>query len=156
MNKISRFNSDRNRQYVWNEYINAKIQNDENFENGDLRATEHYIYPNQKEDAKNIVDIFYNNKQIVAVSIIKRTKVGMDGLMIELAKNFCTHEDDEFMIHRDQIYIITGMSNLDWEKELKNKIPKCFQDSVYHHGKIHNLKHNNISNAVLIIVAEAK
>lgn len=151
MNKISRFNSDRNRQYVWNEYINAKIQNDENFENGDLRATEHYIYPNQKEDAKNIVDIFYNNKQIVAVSIIKRTKVGMDGLMIELAKNFCTHEDDEFMIHRDQIYIITGMSNLDWEKELKNKIPKCFQDSVYHHGKIHNLKHNNISNAVLII-----
>ncbi len=32
------------------------------------------------------------------------------------------------------------MSNISWEDDMKDKIPSCFKDNVYHHGKLQRLK----------------
>jgi hypothetical protein len=44
------------------------------------------------------------------------------------------------------------MSNVSWEEDMKLKIPACFKDNVYHHGKLKNLKTrlNGIRNALII------
>lgn len=103
---------------------------------GDPKFTSEYIFPNQKEDAFIITDKFYKNPNLRALSIVKRTKVGMDGLMIEIAKNMSTHPDDDFLMDYRNILMITGMSNIAWEKDMKEKIPECFVNNVYHHGKL--------------------
>ncbi len=140
-----------NRETVKSDYESAKNKNHEQFILNNTKATSEYIYSNQKFDANNIVNTFYTTP-VRAVSIIKRTKVGMDGLMIQLAYNMSTHIDDDFMIHRNNIFIITAMSNLAWEEDMKDRIPNCFRENVYHHGKLQNLKEKltGIKNALII------
>ena len=140
-----------NREIVLNDYQSATIKNKELFITGDVKACCEYIYDNQKEDANIICNKFYES-QIRVISIVKRTKVGMDGLMIQLAKNITTHPDDNFALHRNNIFFITAMSNISWENDMKDKMPSCFKDNVYHHGKLQNLKNKlkNIKNAIII------
>jgi hypothetical protein len=142
---------DLNREIVLNDYKTAIYKNKELYINGDIKASEEYIYDNQKEDAHNICNKFYET-QIRVISIVKRTKVGMDGLMIEIAKNMTTHSDNNFIIHRDNIFFITAMSNIIWEEDMKYKTPTCFKNNVYHHGKLKYLKQKlkNIKNAIII------
>jgi hypothetical protein len=143
---------DLNREIVLNDYKSATNKNNELFITGDIKSTSEYIYSNQKEDATIICNKFYNTS-IRTLGIIKRTKVGMDGLIIEIAKNMTTHPDNNFVLHRSNVYITTGMSNREWEEDMKDKIPSCFRDNVYHHGKLQNLKPklNNVKNALFII-----
>ena len=139
------------RDVVLHDYESAKIKNRELFRKGNVKASSDYIYENQKYDASVIMDKFYHSS-IRAVSIVKRTKVGMDGLMIEIAKNICTHPDNTFALHRENVFFITAMSNLSWEDDMKEKIPTCFRENVYHHGKLQRLitKLKNIKNAIII------
>ena len=142
---------DLNREIVLNDYNSATIKNKELFMSGDVKASSEYIFSNQKEDASIICNKFYITN-IRVISIVKRTKVGMDGLMIELAKNMTTHPDNQFVLHRSNIFFITAMSNISWEDDMKDKIPTCFKDNVYHHGKLQRLKSKlkNIKNALII------
>lgn len=141
-----------NRDIVWRDYEEACMRNKEAYERGDVRASAEYIYENQVRDAAEITDIFYKNP-IQVISVIKRTKVGMDGLMIELLKNMTTHDDDEFVLDVNNVFIVTGMSNVLWESDMKEKMPICFRDNVLHHGKLHRLMPilNGIKNALIII-----
>ena len=102
------------RRRVINSYEDAKADNEIRFLEGDKKATSEYIYQNQKDDAAGIVNEYYNNNRRV-VSIMKKTKVGADGLMIELAKQMTTHTDDNFVVNFENVRILTGMSNASWE-----------------------------------------
>jgi hypothetical protein len=142
---------DLNREIVLNDYQSATKKNKELFITGDVKASSEYIFPNQKEDAIKICNKFFETP-IRVISIVKRTKVGMDGLMIEIAKNMTTHPDNDFVLHRNNIFFITAMSNISWEDDMKDKIPSCFKDNVYHHGKLQRLRNKliNIKNAIII------
>ncbi len=133
-----------------------KVQeNKTNFEKGDYKSTQEYTFYNQRQDGQQIVDLFYKNPVMRAVSIIKRTKVGMDGLMIELAKTITTHEDRVFRLDYKNVLFLTGMSNVAWERDMKDKIPHCFSKNVYHRGKLKSKKINkilpNFKNGLIII-----
>jgi hypothetical protein len=130
---------------------NASIaKNRRQFSNGDDKATSEYIYPNQKEDAFNIVDKFHKNNRRV-ISIQKKTKVGADGLMIEIAKLMTTHIDNRFIVDLDNVRFITGMSNARWEKDMIAKAPECFNDKIFHHGKLSRADLMGITNGLIII-----
>jgi hypothetical protein len=141
-----------NRAIVNNDYGTAEMVNKERHLAGNVKYGVEYIYENQKTDAKKIVGVFYNT-EVRAISVLKRIKLGMDGLMIEISKLFATHVDDNFALHRDNIFITTGMSNRLWEDDMKEKIPNCFKNNVYHHGKLESFhkKVKKIKNALIII-----
>jgi hypothetical protein len=140
------------RESVIQSYNSAVADNRRAYGKKDIKATSEYIFPNQMEDANKIVGMFYT-KRCRAISIQKKTKVGADGLMIEIAKIMSTHSDSNFVLHRNNIFFITGMSNKSWETDMKDKIPACFKNNVYHHGQLQKLnsKLKNIKNAILII-----
>uniref|UniRef100_A0A6C0DBA7 Uncharacterized protein n=1 Tax=viral metagenome TaxID=1070528 RepID=A0A6C0DBA7_9ZZZZ len=123
------------RESVIQAYNSARAENHLRFLEGDDKATAEYIFPNQMEDANNIVDMFYTKGRRV-ISIQKKTKVGADGLMIEIAKLLTTHIDDGFVVNPANVRIITGMSNAGWEKDMIDKAPNCFKDKIFHHGKL--------------------
>jgi hypothetical protein len=138
------------REYVLQSYNSARADNHYLFLKGDDKATSEYIFPNQIEDANNIVDIFYRNNRRV-VSIQKKTKVGADGLMIEIAKLLTTHNDDNFVINPANVKIITGMSNASWQKDMIDKSPSCFKGNIFHHGKLSKSDLKNHKNGLIII-----
>ena len=152
MSESSRKGIRNSRRIALNDYRSAEGRNEELFEQGNVFASKEYIFENQKQDAENICNIFFTSEKRV-VSLIKRTKVGMDGLMIELATKMATHPHDGFALHREKIFFITGMSNIAWETDMKEKVPACFKENVFHHGKLKRLtpKLKTIENALIII-----
>jgi len=138
------------REEVLRDYSSAEGTNNRRYLEGDERATSRYIFDNQIMDANDIVREFKENNRRV-ISITKRTKVGMDGLMIEVAKLMTTHPEDAFVVNPANIRIITGMSNAGWEKDMKEKSPNCFKDKIFHHGQLRNADLNNLRNALIII-----
>ena len=139
-----------NRQIVMDYYNAASNSNKLLFSQGDVRATSEYTYDNQKFDAAFITDLFYKIN-VRVISIIKRTKVGMNGLMVQLATNMATHSDDNFVLQSKNIYFTTAMNNKEWEIELKRQLPYCFECNVFHHGQLHKINLKNIKNALIII-----
>jgi len=140
------------RDWVLKAYEAAIAKNKMLVEDHDVSATEHYTFPNQRIDALHIVDMFYYNN-IRALSILKLTKIGMDGLMIEIAKLMTTHNDDNFILRVRNVHFLTGMSNVSWEQDFKEKVPEPFQKNIHHHGKLQNIKEKlvNIRDAIIII-----
>jgi hypothetical protein len=138
------------REDVLQSYNSARATNRRLYLEGDDKATSEYIFQNQIEDANNIVDKFYKNKRRV-ISIQKKTKVGADGLMIEIAKLLTTHIDDTFVVNPANVRILTGMSNAGWEKDMIDKAPTCFKDKIFHHGKLPRAELLNICNGLFII-----
>jgi len=138
------------REDVLQAYNSAKATNHRLFLEGDDNATAEYIFPNQMEDAIKIVDEFYKNNRRV-ISIQKKTKVGADGLMIEISKILTTHNDDNFVVNPSNVRILTGMSNAGWEKDMKDKAPNCFKDKIFHHGQLAKANLQNMSNGLIII-----
>lgn len=138
------------REAVLSAYISARDANRVRFLEGDKKATPEYIFPNQKEDAANIVDKFYRHGRRV-ISIQKKTKVGADGLMIELATLMTTHNDDSFVLNPTSVRIITGMSNAGWEKDMKDKAPECFKDKIFHHGQLSRADLMSMRDGLIII-----
>jgi len=133
----------------------AKTDNFYRFSEGrDPSATSEYVYPNQIEDAEAICNMFYSNRKLRGISIIKRTKVGMNGLMIQIMNFMCSiHPDDNFIIRAENVIIATGMSNVAWETDLKKNVPHVFKDNIFHHGKLQNLKKKleTFKNGLIII-----
>lgn len=138
------------RESVLQAYNSARAENRLRFLEGDDKATSEYIFPNQMEDATNIVDKFYTHHRRV-ISIQKKTKVGADGLMIEIAKRLTTHIDDKFIVNPANVRIITGMSNAGWEKDMIDKSPNCFKDKIHHHDKLQRSDLTNLQNGLIII-----
>jgi hypothetical protein len=138
------------REDVLQSYNSARATNHRLFLEGDDKATAEYIFHNQMEDANNIVDKFYKNGRRV-ISIQKKTKVGADGLMIEIAKLLTTHIDDNFVVNPANVRILTGMSNAGWEKDMIDKAPNCFKDKIFHHGKLSRAELADINGGLFII-----
>ena len=138
------------REEVFQSYKLEIAKNHRAFLENDDKATAEYIFPNQIIDATNIVDMFYKKDRRV-ISIQKKTKVGADGLMIEIAKILTTHIDDEFVVNPANVRILTGMSNAGWEKDMIDKAPSCFKDKIFHHGKLQKADLRNIRNGLIII-----
>jgi hypothetical protein len=138
------------RQFVIQSYESASASNLVSYLEGNDKATAKYIFPNQIEDAWNIIHAFYNHKRR-AISIQKKTKVGADGLMIQIATLLTTHIDDKFIVNPANVRIITGMSNAGWEKDMIDKAPDCFKDKIFHHGKLSRSDLQNMQNGLIII-----
>jgi hypothetical protein len=138
------------RKKVLASYTDAEQTNALAFLEGDSNATQEFIFDNQKQDALRVVHEFCNNDRRV-VSITKKTKVGMDGLMIEIAYQMTTHADDNFVIDPKNVRFLTGMSNTAWQTDMKEKIPSVFTKNVFHHGQLKRADLSDLRNALIII-----
>jgi hypothetical protein len=123
-------------------------------------ATKEMVYPNQIECATEIIhELFTNNK--VVVTLVALPQVGKTGTFLEVAYKACTHPDDDCIIDPRNIFIITGMSDRDWQKQTEMDMLEAFRRRVYHRGKLNTKSledgfYTNLSNArnALIILDE--
>ena len=102
---------------------------------GDPYATKQYVWQNQVDDAQAILHMLFT-MQLVFISVIKQPKLGCNGLMFELIRLVCTHNNDDTYIPPENVYILTGMSNTEWVDTIKEDCPDIVRDNVYHRPKI--------------------
>ncbi len=137
------------RNYIKYEFEREKLKFEEKYPNKE------YIYPNQKEAAEQIAkDFFENNKK--AISLIALPQIGKTGTFLYVAYLMATYNSDK-VLKSENIFIITGMSDKEWENQTKNDMLPQFKNNVFHHGKLENFKNNFMSKKgkKLLIIDES-
>ena len=91
------------------------------------------IFENQEICGKEVRNIF-NNKAIVNCLVYGLTQAGKTGCMTSLIQYYTLSNN----IPINNIYIITGLSDVEWKKDTKNRMPDSINDRVFHRGNIKN------------------
>lgn len=87
------------------------------------------IHEIQEKVGKEILNIL-NNKKIVNTMVLMPTQSGKTGCMLSVIKQIS--EDPYFLILKDHIYIITGLSSTEWKNQTKIRMPPSIQARVFH------------------------
>lgn len=110
------------------------------------------IFPNQEETAFKIVETFKSG--IPMVMLIAGMQAGKTGTVLSAAYNTCIHMDDHNLIKKNNVYFISGMSDIDWVNQMKDSLPPTFAKNVYHRPQI-NVNMFKDSRDMLIILDES-
>ncbi len=89
------------------------------------------IYPNQEDCGKRIKCIF-NCRSHVNCLVYGMTQTGKTGCMTALIQHYIL----SYNIPIDNIYIITGLSDKEWKKDTKNRMPEAIISRVFHRANL--------------------
>ena len=109
------------------------------------------IFENQTKVAKEIVDIFKKGS-IINTMVVSPTQSGKTGIICETIRYFVK----ETNISYKNIYIITGLSSVEWKIQTKNRLPDKLRKRVYHRNDLLDRFYRDIERKrnVLIILDE--
>ena len=112
-----------------------------------------YIHQSQISKAYEIADAF--NSSISLVVFIASPQWGKTGVTSYLMYLMTTHANNNTMIHPENVYVITGMSDKDWEIQMKSRMLQTFKERVYHRNNVKKMI-ESLQNArdCLIIIDE--
>ena len=109
------------------------------------------IYPHQKKAGRYIVDCL-NGESLINMMAIAPTQSGKTGILIEVVRLFIK----ETNISYKNIYIITGLSSVEWKKQTKERLPDKLKKRVYHRCDLNRAFYKDIERKkdILIIMDE--
>ena len=108
------------------------------------------VYPNQEEAAWKIVELFHEGK--MAVTLLALPQVGKTGVMLEVAYSMATSNNDSILVKPENIYIISGMNDIDWQKQTKENFPDALNEKVFTRSEFNNIHTlDSLENALIII-----
>ena len=85
------------------------------------------IYDNQLMAAHQIITNF-KNRRIVNQMVLGKTQSGKTGTMLAAIKIYVKNN----VIPIDNIYIITGLSSIEWKIQTKERLPMLLEKRVFH------------------------
>ena len=111
------------------------------------------IYENQSELSKLIIENIQNRK-VINIMVVALTQSGKTAAMSAIIRSYLKHP--KTLIPIDNIYIITGLSSVDWVSQTKERMPNSIENRVYHRDKLTDTFVNDIKNKrnVLVIIDE--
>jgi len=89
------------------------------------------IHPNQDDCGKMIKGVFENRTHVNCL-VYGMTQTGKTGCMTALIQYYIL----SFNIPTDNIYVITGLSDKEWKKDTKNRMPDGINARVYHRSNL--------------------
>ena len=112
------------------------------------------VYDTQKERAVEIASCFAEN--VSHVTLVASPQWGKTGVALRVMYLMTTHPEETVMIHPDNTYVFTGMSDKDWVDQTKKRMPRIFRDHVFHRNRLNNALKEQLSTArdCLIVLDE--
>lgn len=119
-----------------------------------MKRSKRYIsYENQTSVAVKINNLF-TNLSVVIQMVIGYTQSGKTGCMVELIDQMTKNESNPISV--ENIFVITGLSSVDWVKQTMERFPECMRHHVLHLGQLDTFKAAVAGKQnVLIIIDEA-
>ena len=114
------------------------------------------IYPNQQNTAQRVAESWADPTKLITM-VLAMTQSGKTGTMLSLLK--ILYESDEFSSPPlDNIFIITGLSDLEWKKQTCERMPPLLKPNIYHRPNLkkHFLEKVRTMKDVIIIIDEAQ
>jgi hypothetical protein len=113
------------------------------------------IHSNQTKVATEIFDCFNNESNgnsVINVMAVSPTQSGKTGIIFETIRLFIK----ETNISYQNIYVITGLSSVEWKKQTKDRLPDMLKSRVFHRCDLSSTFYKDIERKknVLIILDE--
>jgi len=83
------------------------------------------MFPNQRKFGKEIADVFLN-PTIFSVLAMALTQSGKTGSMLAVID----------AMKPKHVFIITGLSSVDWMKQTRERFPKQYHDCIFHRNQL--------------------
>jgi hypothetical protein len=111
------------------------------------------IYPNQEKIAEQVSNSFESG-EVVATMVVARTQSGKTGSMCAVVRAL-TDTTYNKPANLDNVFIVTGLSSLEWKTQTAERIPPSIRNNVMHANNLQELA-NTIKDKtdVLIIMDE--
>ena len=90
------------------------------------------IYSNQAETAYKIVGKFTDRKIITQIAI-GQTQCGKTGCMLAIIQAYLSSDN---MIPIENIFVITGLSSVDWKAQTISRFPQIIEERVFHRSDL--------------------
>ena len=114
-----------------------------------VRNKKNIIWDNQKNCGSLIKNIL-GYKSIINVLVFGKTQTGKTGCMTSLIREYV--RDNNIPI--DNIYIITGLSDVAWKKDTKNRMPDSINSRVFHRSNLPKSFIKDIKSKNLLVIMD--
>jgi hypothetical protein len=101
------------------------------------RADEKMLYDSQRRASDEIQDAFLRGASLA--TFIAPPQWGKTGVAMQLMYAMTTHPDDTVATRPENVFLITGMSDTDWVRQTKHRMPVVFRSRVYHRNQLHRM-----------------
>ena len=111
------------------------------------------IYNNQKDLSDSVI-LNLQNRKLINIMVVALTQSGKTAAMSAIIRSYLKNPKN--LIPIENIYIITGLSSIDWVSQTKERMPNSIENRVYHRDKLTNDFVNDINEKknVLVIIDE--
>ena len=99
-----------------------------------IRRHNSAIYDNQNSCSLEVVSLLHN-RHVINIMVLALTQSGKTGTMLALINNYLQHFET-IPIPIENIYIITGLSSIDWVEQTKERMPESIQKRVFHRNEL--------------------
>ena len=99
------------------------------------QTSEHLFYSNHKIVSLKTIQSFQCKRKVIQI-IIGRTQSGKTAGMLSIMNDYV----NENIFDPDNIYIITGLSSTDWERQTKKRMPFNLDKNIFHNGQLKDFK----------------
>jgi len=126
--KLIEYDNEKERQIIClNEMIKCEFEA--------WRDTTLKTFPDSDACAKKIFAHF-ENLQCLAIFVFALTQSGKTGLLRALVKLWSACTTKMIINAQENIYLITGLSSVDWKKQMKERFPTILEKNIYHRGQL--------------------
>lgn len=110
------------------------------------------VYANQKVKALEIQSCFAS-ENISHVTLVASPQWGKTGVALYVMYLMTTLPCDTAMIHPDNTFILSGMSDKDWLGQTKKRMPRIFRDRVFHRNNLHTMieQLTTVRDAIIVL-----
>ena len=100
------------------------------------------MFPNQIQFGKDIAESF-NNPIIFSILAVALTQSGKTGSMLSAIQH----------VKHDHVFIITGLSSVEWMDQTKARFPRKYRDCIFHRNMLHRFVQavKGLKNVLIII-----
>lgn len=107
-------------------------------------------YPNNIQTAKDITDNIMGDNEILFHLVLAPTQSGKTGTFLSLIEQCITHQDSK--ISYKNVYVITGLSSVDWVIQTRKRMPACLHERILHRPDMSKI--SLVSNEPILIIID--
>jgi hypothetical protein len=106
------------------------------------------VYANQESAAMQIIQQFMLGK--VWVALVAPPGAGKTGVILEVLRQLGQHSDIKHQIHTKDMLVITGMSDTDWTKTMKDGMLPALENTVHHRAMLRGTNVSSMENGIIV------
>ena len=110
------------------------------------------IYPNQEKIAEQVGNSFASG-EVVTTMVVARTQSGKTGSMCAVIREL-TNTTYNRPANLDNVFIVTGLSSIEWKTQTEERIPPSIRNNVMHANNLQELANIIKDKTDVLIIME--